>query len=332
MPVPEKSSVKKISRIALISAALLLLTGCAELPAAAPISPVDYKACVVEEKGPTLSPLADVADYGVKQAVVTYGITRAVVSVTDSKFESAVSKLVKQKCNLLVVTGVNFADQLVSVAKDNATANFVYVSDQTHSDLVSSNVENLVVYSVDSYEAGLLVGYLAAGLTDNDRVLSGLGFVEAFTRGIEDGVSKYSTATSQAIENIRLIDMVPSNGPTQPDVAVSGGFGVTEATNLLVGNEFKWVGFGRDLYNEPSLVQVKNRIAVTVEPRLGGKLLELIASDLEGDFIGGTFGSYHGTFGNGGLGLSPEHDINLPATLLQELKTVANDYEASLKK
>lgn len=332
MPVPEKSSVKKTSRLALISAALLLLTGCAELPAAAPISTVDYKACVVEEKGPTLSPLAAVADYGVKQAVVTYGISRNLSSVTEVRFADTIAKQLKQGCQLFVVTGAGLAKQMLEVAKDNQAANFVYVSDETNSSLVSANLENLVVYSVDTYEAGLLTGFLGAGLTDNARILLSLGFSDAFQRGTSDGISKYVATSGNPIERIYLMDMMPPNGPTQPDVALSGGFGETQVQSWLTGTEFKLVDYGLDQYNVTALAKLKNRLAVTVEPKLGDKLLELIGSDLEADFIGGSFGSYHATFGNGGLGITPERDINLPPALLENLKTVAIDYEASLKK
>lgn len=325
-----------LARLALLSAGALLLSGCAELPADAPVTAVDYKACIVEENTPLASPLVEVADYGVKQAVVTYGITRYQLSVIATKLKTTVAKQVKQHCNLIVVSGIGFADQLAEVAKAYPGANFVYVSDQTEPALVNANLENLVVYSVDTYEAGLLSGYLAAGLTDNAKVLSGVcpidGYVEPFRKGATEGVSKFSVDSGTSIENILLFDMFPANGPMQPDVTLSGGCGVTEASSTLTQTESKWVGYGLDLYYEPTLSKVKGRIAVTVVPQLAPKLMELIGSDLEGDFIGGRFGSYHATYGNGGLALSPEHDINVPATLTAPLKTMAEDYEASLKK
>ena len=312
------------------------MTGCAELPVDAPITAVDYKACVVDQKTVSLTPLADVADYGVKQAVVTYGISRSVFTVTPSRLASMVQKQVKQGCNLFVVSGTGFASQLVNIAKDNQSVNFVYVSDEPNSALVYANLENLVVFSADTYEAGLLSGFLAAGLTDNSRVLTGFcpveGFVEPFKNGYDDGISKYSNLLNSSVDNIMYFDSLPMNGPTQPDVALVGGCPVSEATYILNNTEMKWVGYGRDLYNDPTLSKLKSRLAANVAPQIGTKLLELIASDLEGDFIGGTFGSFRATFGNGGLALSPEHDINIAPTLIDSLKTVALDYETSLKK
>jgi len=334
--VPEKSSTMKPSRLAMISIAVLLLTGCAELPSDAPVTPVDYKACVVEQKAESLSPLAELADYGVKQAVVTYGIGRSVFTVTDSQFRATVQKQLKQKCSLFVVSGVGFENQLVEVAKMNPSANFVYISDQSSSALVFANLENLVVFSADTFEAGLITGFLAAGLTDNGRVLTGVcpvpSFIEPFKAGYDDGIVKYSSLSGNPVENIRYFDTLPANGPFQPDVALIGGCPKSETTYVLNNTEAKWVGYGRDLYTDSSMSKLKTRLAANIEPQIGAKVLELIGADLEGDFIGGTFGSFHATYGNGGLQLSPEHDINIPPALIELLKTAALDYETSLKK
>ena len=334
--MPEKFLKPRVRVVATLVAVTLALTGCAELPAAAPTTPVDYKACVIEQKGANLTPLADVADYGVKQAVVTYGISRSVSSVTTSKLASTIKKQVQANCKLFVVSGSGFAGQLAEVAKATPSANFVYVSDQATATLAYANLENLVVFSVDTYEAGLLTGILAAGLTDNARVLTGVcpveGFIAPFKAGYDFGISKYSTLSGSSVENVVYFDMLPPNGEMQPDVALVGGCPISEASYILNNTEAKWVGYGRDLYNEPTMSNLKGRLAANIEPQIDSKLLELIASDLEGDFIGGSYGSFHGTFGNGGLEVSPEHEINIPPTLIELIKSAALDYETSLKK
>jgi basic membrane protein A len=333
--VPENKSKFKKSALSALFALTLTLTGCAELPADAPISKVDYKACVISEKDPLPSPLTEIADYAVKQAVVTYGINRNSSSVIAEKFASAVSKEIKRKCNLVVVAGFGFAAQMGEVAKSYPKANFVFVSDRIHSSLVRSNIENLVAYSVDTYEAGYLSGFLAAGLTGNSKVLTAvcptIGMRESFVKGMTAGMANFSDATGNKVEEQILIDFLPPNGPNQPDVYISAGCPAENDVSRLEQTEMKLVAYGRDRYSDPAFEKVKSRIAATIQPQLGTRILDVIGSDLEGDFIGGTLGSFTATFGNGGLELSPEHDVNLPPALLERLRVAANDYEASLK-
>jgi hypothetical protein len=313
----------------------LTLTGCAELPTDAPISKVDYKACVVEEKGQLPSPLLDVVDYAVKQAVVTYGITKTTVATVPEQFEKTIAKQAKQKCDLMLISGFGFSELIEPAVKNNPSINFIYVSDRSNASLVRSNQENLVVYSVDTYEAGYLAGFLSAGLSENARVLTGVcpvvGMNDLFSKGLIAGVSNYSLVSGVAVEEVMMFDMLPPNGPMQPDVYATAGCPSEDDVSTLNQTEMKLVGYGRDRFGEAAFEQIKNRIAATVQPQLGTRILDVIGSDLESDFIGGTLGSFTATYGNGGLELSPEHDVNLPPALLERLKTAAADYEASLK-
>lgn len=333
--MPENKSKFKKSAFSALFALTLTLTGCAELPADAPISKVDYKACVISEKDPLPSPLTEIADYAVKQAVVTYGITRDSSSVIPEKFAVTVAKQIKRSCNLLVVSGYGFAAQLADVAKGNPKVNFVFVSDRAHSSLVRSNIENLVVYSVDTYEAGYLSGFLAAGLTGNGKVLTAvcpiIGMYGAFVKGMGAGMTNYTEVTGNKVDEQILFDFLPPNGPNQPDVYIGAGCPPENEVSRLDQTEMKLVAYGRDRYADPAFEKVKSRIAATIQPQLGTRILDVIGSDLEGDFIGGTLGSFTATFGNGGLEVSPEHDVNLPPALLERLRVAAADYEASLK-
>jgi hypothetical protein len=76
---------------------------------------------------------------------------------------------------------------------------------------------------------------------------------------------------------------------------------------------------------------LKPQIAATVIPQAGPRLLELIADDLESEFIGGALGSVGASFTNGGLVISQEHDVPFPAGELEKLEALAETYEISLK-
>jgi hypothetical protein len=90
-------------------------------------------------------------------------------------------------------------------------------------------------------------------------------------------------------------------------------------------------GFGRDLFFNTSLGEQNKFVAATVVPQIAPRLLEVIASDLEGDFIGGSLGSAVASFGNGGLKISPEHEVPFPSNVLKQLEQLALDYEITLK-
>lgn len=325
--------ISKFRRLAGLSLAALTLTitGCAELPADAPTTPVDYRACVVSPKTSNYDLLAETADYSVRQAVVTYGIQRSRLNSNAANFAKDVSKQIRQGCRLFVVTGSDLSQAVLAASAAHKNVNFAYIINQRISSLEKVNQENLVVYSIDTFEAGLISGYIAGSASTNRRVLGYLcpndGFNE-FLQGVQEGVSKVPGAP---VQYEMLFDSMPPAGPNQPGVIVSAACDLKDSDQIVTGTTGNLLGYGSDLYGMFTSEANQKRVLSTVEPQFGSRLLDLIASDLEGDFIGGSLGSYIATFGNAGLGLSAEHDLNLPSGTAENLKTLTTDYEASLK-
>ena len=328
--MPEKTFFKKTSLIALISSLALALTGCAELPNAAPITPVDYRGCLLSQSDSSDSTLAEVVSYSLNQAAVTYGIQRTDFAVTAGKLSSGVKKLKKAGCQLVVVSGSGFGVSMVATASSFPDLNFIYVSEKPEPEISAANLDNLATYGVDLYEVGLISGFLAASLSQVHSV--SLGCVsevgEALLSGARVGAAKFDLQSGASTKVLaRVANMVTSES-VLPDVQLMAGCAESVVANDSV---HAYIGYGRDNYLDSRFESVKNKIATTVAPLLGGKIMEVVASDLEGDFIGGSLGSVTATYGNGLLALSPERDIAIDAETLTKLQTVVADYEATLK-
>lgn len=311
----------------MVSAVALALTGCAELPAPAPVAKVDYRACLVTEQATDDLGINELADYAVKQAVATYGVKRTVLKSSANKFASNAKKLVKQGCDLFVVSGAGFSKSLGELATANLSVNFLYLTDRAWN--FASDLENLAVYQVDMYEAGLLAGHLAASMAELQTVAVHCEQPgrEIFVDGIRAGVTRFNVDNSVGVSfNIGYVATTNSSmrislGCKNELEINTGGYAVST----------RIVGFGRDLYLNPLLASQKQFVAATVIPNVRPRILDAIASDLEGDFIGGRFGSAVATFSNGGLLISDEREVAYPEQELEQLEQLALDYETTLK-
>lgn len=327
--MPEIPFFKKTSLIALISATALALSGCAELPVPSPTSEVNYRACLVTESSTDSLGVNEVANYAIKQAVVTFGVKRTVQKSSAKKLAANVNKLQKQGCNLIVLSGLGYSAVIDAVVMARPETNFFYIAESAQPNLIRAGRENLAIYQIDMLEAGLLTGHLAASMSELATVaieceLPGRG---VFLQGVRAGVARFNADNSANVE-FNVGELAPAKSSMlvavgcENDLSINGG-GYALHTRIT--------GFGRDLYFNPSLIEQKLAVAATVMPNVRQRLLEVIASDLEGDFIGGSLGSSVATFGNGGLLVSPEHDLPYPANELKQLEQLALDYETNLK-
>ena len=328
--MPENSSRRKASLIAWISVATFALAGCAELPNAAPTTPVDYRGCVLSQSDSSDSTLAEVSNYSMNQAAVTYGIKRTDLEVTSAKLNSGVKKLAKAGCQLVVVSGSGFGSAMPATASSFPDINFIYVSERAEPEISAANLDNLVSYGVDLYEVGIISGYLAADLSQLHYVSLGCSseIGETLLSGARFGASNFDSEHDVTTRVVARAGTMATAETSLPDVELVAGCAKSFVANDSVR---AYIGYGRDNYLDTRFETAKNKIATTVVPQLGSKILEVVASDLEGDFIGGNLGSVTATYGNGLLALSPDRDIAINAETLTKLQTVVADYEATLK-
>jgi hypothetical protein len=178
-------------------------------------------------------------------------------------------------------------------------------------------------------EAGLLAGHLAASMSELATVAVQCEPPgrSVFLQGVRAGVARFNADNAANVE----FD-VGELAPVKSSMLVAAG--CENELNINGGGyavHTRITGFGRDLYLNPNLASQKMAVAATVLPNVRQRLLEVIASDLEGDFIGGSLGSTAATFGNGELIISQEHEVPYPANELKQLEQLALDYELTLK-
>ena len=327
--MPENLKSRAVTTTAAVFALAGMLSGCSTLPADSPIEPVNYRACLVTDGNASTTGLNESSLYSLNQAVVTFGIQKTIVESSPSKFAKNLDKLVKQSCNFITIVGARFTDLLQPNVESNPNINFLFITDEPEARILSADLSNLAVYRVDIYEAGLLAGHLAASITATRQiaVVCEKAGDSLFHRGVNAGLRKYdeeSGTTTSA--NTHSMSVAPI------DVYLA-----YRCQNELPGyleaaaGSFKVVGFGRDFYFNPRLSDAKEFVAATIIPQAGARLFEAIAADLESEFIGGRLGSTVASFNNGGLVISQEHEVSLPAGELEKLQAVASDYEISLK-
>ncbi|MEO0313481.1 MAG: hypothetical protein RL140_711 [Actinomycetota bacterium] len=305
------------------------LTGCADLPSPDPITPVDYRACLLTETSPDALGVNEVADYAMKQAVATYGVKRTVLRSSPAKFLVSVEKLHTQGCNLIVLTGDDFAPQVDEIVMTRPETNFLYITETAQPELIRADRDNLALYQLDLYEAGVLAGHLAASMAELNTVavLCELPEKRQFVAGIRAGILKFN-----------------EDFPYQTQFAVGAKAAADSSVRIAVGcdgelavgssdanQSVRFIGYGLDLYLNPMVGEYKKNVAATVIPNVRPRILEVIASDLEGDFIGGSLGSVFAKYGNNGLVISQEREIAFPAGELEELARISRDYETTLK-
>lgn len=307
--------MQKISLIAVFSSITLALSGCATIPTSDPVSKVDYRACLVSQTKTDSVGVNDVADYAIKQAVVTFGVKRSVAKTSIEKFSGTTRNLINQGCNLIVVSGSDFESRLMSIAKANANVNFLFL---TNSFADSDVPDNVMVTEIDEQEAGFLMGHLAASAAENHRVRLACTTASkaSLIGGIRHGISEFDKQFGTETLLIR--------SATEADIQVVLGcpneFGETGSKPLLVG-------FGRDLYFKDEYAESRSQILATLVPQINSQILEVISADLDGIFSGGPMATKTFGFANGGIQLSVEHEVPLPEGELSRLEELAKIYE-----
>ena len=326
--MPENFINRRVSVAAGLLALAGLLSGCSTLPADSKIEPVDYRACLVTDGAANLVGINDSSLYSLNQAVVTFGIQKTVVESNPAKFENTIKRLVKAKCNLISVVGSRFEASLTNFVAANPQTHFLFTTDGSDSKILRSDLDNLAVYRLDVYEAGLLAGHLAASFSENRElaVVCGNSVNLRYLAGVRAGVAAFDSESS-------LTTRVSTDGIVSGLTDVVLNYGCLDQIPISETStpSFKLIGFGRDIYLEPELETLKPQIAATVIPQAGPRLLELIAADLESEFIGGALGSVGASFTNGGLVISQEHEVPFPAGEIEKLEALAETYEISLK-
>ncbi|HSU35037.1 MAG TPA: BMP family ABC transporter substrate-binding protein [Propionibacteriaceae bacterium] len=202
---------------ALLSAAALTLTSCAEPPGAAPEGSAapsastsasgggaGFKACMVSDSGGFDDKGFNQTSYkGMTDAKTELGIeTGEVESQTAADFAKNIQSMVDANCNIIVTVGFLLSDDTLAAAKKNTDIKFAIVDNNDPKTYPA--VKNLKPLVFNTAQSSFMAGYLAAGMTKTKKVGTFGGAkiptVTIFMDGFSQGVDHFNKEKGDSVQ------------------------------------------------------------------------------------------------------------------------------------
>jgi basic membrane protein A and related proteins len=359
--------VKKILTLAgaLISAAALTLTSCAEAPgtgssSAAPSAPASapsasgsgaaagFKACMISDtNGFDDKSFNQTSFKGMTDAKAELGLqTAQVQSRAASDYAKNIQSMVAANCNIIVTVGFLLGDDTLAAAKKNPDIKFAIVDNNDPKTYPA--VTNLKPLIFNTAQSSFLAGYLAAGMTKTKKVgtFGGakLPTVTVFMDGFSQGVDHYNKQKSADVQVLGW-DAAKQDGQFTGDFTDTKGGQRTAEGLISQGADIVFpvagsAGLGALQAAKASGGKV-NGIWVDTDGCVSAEQYcsNIITSVYKGMDVAvhdaikaasdGSFSNepYVGTLENDGTGLSPFHnfDSKIPAELKSELDALKAD-------
>jgi basic membrane protein A len=281
---------------------------------------------------------------GVQDAIDKLGIQgKYLESKQETDYEKNINAFLDEKCSEIITVGFLLADATKAAAQANPNVDFAIV-DNAYPQTIS-NIEALVFNTDD---AGILAGYLAAGMTKTGKVgtFGGLQIptVTIFMDGFSNGVAYYNQKHNTSVQVLgwdvskqtglfagnfdslddgrRLAQTLMSEGadiimPVAGPVGLGAAAAIKEAANgtLVIGVDTDWFVSAPD-YADIELTSVMKKMDVAV--------YNSIESVINGTYKGG---NVIGSLENGGVDIAPFHNLDskVPTALKTELDQVRAD-------
>jgi basic membrane protein A and related proteins len=359
--------VKKILTLAgaLISAAALTLTSCAEAPgtassSAAPSAPAsapsasgsgaaaEFKACMISDtNGFDDKSFNQTSFKGMTDAKAELGLqTAQVQSRAASDYAKNIQSMVDANCNIIVTVGFLLGDDTLAASKKNPDIKFAIVDNNDPKTYPA--VTNLKPLIFNTAQSSFLAGYLAAGMTKTKKVGTFGGAkiptVTVFMDGYSQGVDYYNKQKSADVQVLGW-DAAKQDGQFTGDFTDTKGGQRTAQGLISQGADIVFpvagsAGLGALQAAKASGGKV-NGIWVDTDGCVSAEQYcsNIITSVYKGMDVAvhdaikaasdGSFSNepYVGTLENDGTGLSPFHnfDSKIPAELKSELDALKAD-------
>ncbi len=359
--------MKKILTLAgaLISAAALTLTSCAEAPgtgssSAAPSASASapsasgsgaaagFKACMISDtNGFDDKSFNQTSFKGMTDAKAELGLqTAQVQSRAASDYAKNIQSMVDANCNIIVTVGFLLGDDTLAAAKKNPDIKFAIVDNNDPKTYPA--VTNLKPLIFNTAQSSFLAGYLAAGMTKTKKVgtFGGakLPTVTVFMDGFSQGVDHYNKQKSADVQVLGW-DAAKQDGQFTGDFTDTKGGQRTAEGLISQGADIVFpvagsAGLGALQAAKASGGKV-NGIWVDTDGCVSAEQYcsNIITSVYKGMDVAvhdaikaasdGSFSNepYVGTLENDGTGLSPFHnfDSKIPAELKSELDALKAD-------
>ncbi|HEX9124131.1 MAG TPA: BMP family ABC transporter substrate-binding protein [Actinomycetota bacterium] len=291
---------------------------------------------------------------GLTDAQDQLGITaKYLESQTQQDYQPNIQAFIDQKCNLIITVGFLLGDATEAAAKANPDQDFAIVDFA-----YEKTYPNLLGLTFQTDQAAFLAGYLAAGMTQTDKVgtFGGLNIptVSIFMNGFWAGVQKYNQDNSTSVlvlgwdakkqngtftgdfenqDNGRRVteDLIGEGADIILPVAGPVGLGAAAAAQDAGNVNLIWV----DTDGCVSASEYCPLFLTSVEKKMDVAVFDSMKAVIDGTFQGGV---YSGTLENSGVDIAPYHewDSKIPADLkskIDELKqgiidgTVSADYK-----
>ncbi|KQM84182.1 BMP family protein [Agromyces sp. Leaf222] len=310
--------------IALVAASVVLM-GCQAAPEAE--EPAESSGCVrmVTNSGGLEDRSFNQSSWeGLQQAESELGVeAEAIVSTGETDLAPNVEQAVASGCGLVVTVGWELADPTLEQAGENPEVAFAIVDE-------SIEAENVKPVVFDTAQASYLAGYLAAGVTKTGVVATFGGGnqppVTLFMDGFVDGVAKYNEVHGTSVRALGW-DKAKQDGAFTGDfedinkgktltdgfidqgadvilpVAGQVGEGAASAAVERGGVSVIWVD--SDGYETLS-ASFRPVILTSVLKNTQDAMVQIVGDVQQGSF---TNEPYVGTLENGGVEISPYHDL-----------------------
>ena len=309
----------------------------------------DFKACMISDAGGfDDQSFNQAAHSGLTAAETSLGIQIAdAESNSDAEFGPNIDAMVQQDCNFVIGAGFLLEQAIEDAANANPETNFGLVdSGFSDADFNPIELDNGKPILFNTSEAAFLAGYVAAGMTETDKVATYGGLpipsVQIFMDGFSDGIDAYNEDNGAAVELLGW-DKESQNGSfanSFDDQAQGSSLGeqfISQGADIIMpvagpvglgtaavaeGTDTKliWVdldGYETTEYGDIILTSVLKEIGTAVEGA--------IADTADGSFSNEP---YVGTLENGGVALAPFHDFE--DEVPQELKDKLAEYEQQI--
>lgn len=349
--------MKKMSFIfTVLAAAAMLLSACG--PAATTAAPKIKVGEVTDLGGVNDKSFNALAWKGVQDAIAQLGIDgKFLQSTQQSDYAKNIQQMLTDKSDLIVTVGFLLGVDTATAAKANANQKFAIV-DYTYPDCYPGAVEgkdcgsskdlpNVRGLAFQTDQAGLLAGYLAAGMTKTGTVGTFGGiqlptvtiFMDGYVAGVNYYNQKHNTtvkvlgwdAATQKGTFVGNFNSTDDGKNTATSLAqegadiimpVAGAVGLGSAAYCQTSKKCLIIGVDTDWFvssNEYASVELSS-----VQKKIDVAVFKTIQDVVNGKFTGGTV-TY--TLADGGVDLAPFHDLDsqVPQTLKDELTQLRAD-------
>ena len=332
------------SGLALIGTGALLLAGCAAAPEATDKGTAaadNFLPCMVSDAGGFDDKSFNQLGYeGLTETATKLGVEpKSVESADETVYNSNITNLVDQGCNLIVTVGFALADATKAAAETNTDVDFAIIDDG------SITADNVKPITFNTAQAAFLAGYSAASYSKTGVVgtFGGMQFptVTIFMDGFADGVAYFNSEKGKDVKVIGW-DVASQTG------SFTGGFAAgveaKSAAQTLIdqdadvilpvggpiflsaieaindsGKDIAMIGVDADLYETAPDAKALFLTSILKGIKVG--VSDVVNASASGDFSADPF---IGTLENEGVGIAPFHDFDskVDAGLKAELDTI----------